>query len=92
MEAMRYGCVPIVSNTGGLSETVDEYNLKTKKGNGFKINRKDYWSFFVALITALKLYQDPELWKNIVKNTMTKDFSWKKSALKYKELYKKIIS
>lgn len=87
MEAMRYGCVPIVSDTGGLSESVKEFNLASKIGNGFKFIRKDFWSFFVALITALKLYEDPNIWNIIVKNAMNKDFSWKNSAIKYKKLY-----
>lgn len=91
MEALRYGCVPIVANTGGLSETVEEYNPATGTGNGFLHDRRDFWSFFVALIRALEFYRVPAIWKVVVKNSLAGDFSWDKTALHYINLYKNLL-
>ena len=91
MEALRYGCVPLVADTGGLSETVQPFNPVTLTGNGFLHVRKDTWSFVVMLAAALQLYAIPAIWKHIVKNGMAGDFSWDHTALKYNQLYTELL-
>jgi len=95
--AMRYGTVPIVRSTGGLSDTVGDYSIKNKKVNiasqrGFafeKLNSKDLYN---VLQLAIDLYQDqPQKWQKIIKNCMTSDFSWKKSAAEYIAMYKLVL-
>ena len=85
MIAMRYGTVPVVRKTGGLSDTVN-----TKLGFSFKEAKPE--SFFRALKKAINTYyNNPEKWNEIMINGMKKDFSWDKSAKDYIKLYKKII-
>jgi len=90
MIAMRYGAIPVVRKTGGLSDTVKHYDSHTRKGNGFVF--EDYLASGIlwAVGEALKYYHDKNEWKNIVSNAMTSDFSWRASADKYMELYKKL--
>lgn len=91
MEALRYGCIPIVANTGGLTETVQEFNPLTGVGNGFLHERMDFWSFFIALVRAIEIYKMPSLWHNLMVNAMSGDFSWDNTAKKYLVLYKNLL-
>lgn len=81
MEAMRYGCVPIVRATGGLADTVED------KINGFSFKKYDRWSFFATVIRALENYKDKSRWKEFTKTAMKRDFSWTESAKQYVDLY-----
>ncbi len=101
--AMRYGSVPIVRETGGLADTVTPLKYKknnsgdyrfnnTHKALGFNFKNIDKKEFYQSLQTALDIYYHyPDVWKQLIKNDMTTDFSWNKSAKEYLKLYKKII-
>lgn len=91
LEALRYGTVPLVRRTGGLNDIVEDFNPATKKGNGFSFEKNDPWELFAAIITALSIYKQPNLWKSLVRNTMTCDFSWRHSAMLYDEMYKNVV-
>ncbi|XOU94225.1 MAG: glycogen synthase [Candidatus Kerfeldbacteria bacterium] len=91
MISMRYGTAPIVRYTGGLADTVENYDAKNDTGDGFVFNDYDADQFFEAIKNSLDLYQDQKKWYNLIKRIMKKDFSWTASANKYIELYKKII-
>lgn len=86
--ALRYGCVPIVRETGGLADTVTPYNRFEDSGNGFSFHgctADELWSV-VAL--ALELYyKDRQAWQRLVSRGMACDFGWARSAETYKELY-----
>ncbi len=84
--AMRYGTVPVVRNTGGLCDTVEHYNYETKTGNGFKFNDYDREGLLWAINEAIYAYHSEDF-VNIIRNAMNSDFSWKKSAKEYKDLY-----
>jgi len=89
MIAMRYGAVPIVRRTGGLNDTVNNYDYNTGVGNGFVFNDYDGHGMMWAVNEAVHTYyNEKDHWKNIVTNCMKADFSWEKSALEYIELYK----
>lgn len=89
--AMRYGTVPIVRNTGGLADTVTHYDAETNTGNGFVFQDYDAYGMMWAVNEALQAYNQGEAhWNRIVKNAMSCDFSWKKSAEQYIELYQKL--
>jgi len=90
MFAMRYGTVPIVRYTGGLADTVHEFDPENN-GNGFGFVEYDAKKLLGALKKALKVYFQPELWKKVVRNAMRQDFSWRVSAMNYLSLYKKIL-
>ena len=85
--ALRYGCVPIVRETGGLKDTVKPYDKYTQAGNGFTFYNYNAHEFLYAIKRALGEYGDMEMWHTIVRNAMEADYSWTESAKKYKELY-----
>lgn len=91
MIAMRYGTVPIVRNTGGLKDTVDEFNRYTLEGNGFTFDGYSVEDLVTAVDNALKVYNDKELWVKLVKQDMRVDNTWGKSAEEYKKLYSNLI-
>jgi len=89
IEAMRYGSVPIVRRTGGLADTVENYDPKMEAGNGFVFNNYDHLSLYGAIVRALEVYKNPKAWRGIMKRAMKTDFSWDSSAKRYEELYEK---
>ncbi len=90
--SLRYGTIPIVRKTGGLADTIIEYNPKTGEGNGFVFERYDADELFGTIRRAVDLYKDKGTWRKLVLKAMKCDFSWEGSAKKYIELYKKIKS
>ncbi len=83
MIAMRYGSIPIVRATGGLKDTVtSQSGLVFKKYSQSELER--------MMKKALRLYSAPKILNGMVKHDMQLDFSWKKSALAYQKLYKKL--
>ena len=91
LEALRYGAVPLVRRTGGLNDIITDFNPVTKKGNGFSFKENDPWELFAAIIETISIYNQPQLWKKLVHNCMSYDFSWKYSATLYQDLYKNVI-
>lgn len=91
MIAMRYGSIPIVRETGGLKDTVIPFNPVEGTGVGFTFKSYNAHDMLDAINRALACYGDNKLWRNgVVKNAMKADFSWKKSAQEYIELYKSL--
>ena len=91
MIAMRYGSVPIVRETGGLKDTVPAFDPTTGKGLGFTFKTYNAHDMLGAVQRAVDTYYRPDLWqKGVVKNAMAADFSWKRSAEDYLNLYKSI--
>jgi starch synthase len=90
MYSMRYGTVPVVRATGGLDDTVEDYS-GNGKGTGFKFEKYDAKELLKAIQRALKVYQQPDEWKKIMRNGMSKDFSWEHSAKQYVNLYKELL-
>jgi starch synthase len=86
MIAMRYGCVPVVRAVGGLHDTV------TDGETGFVFIKPRMKDFLAAVERAMEMYTDKEAWHSIQKKGMSQDFSWTKSALKYFELYRRLIT
>jgi len=91
MEAMRYGVVPIVRKTGGLADTVEDYNPRCNSGTGFVFKEFDSLAMAIAISRAFENYRHRQVWQDIQKRAMEKDFSWKKSAQKYLDLFFKAI-
>src|SRR5207302_9074099 len=85
-----YGTVPIVRATGGLDDTVQNFEVKTGLGNGFKFGRYAATALLEKIREALYFYNQPETWKQIQVNGMTVDNSWTAAANKYIELYEQI--
>ena len=89
--AMRYGCLPIVRETGGLRDTVQPYNQHQSTGNGFSFANYNAHEMSDTIIRALSIFKNKEEWNKIVKNAMNSDYSWENSAKQYQELYEKMI-
>ena len=89
--AMRYGAVPVVRETGGLKDTVQQYDKYAKSGNGFVFSNYNAHEMMYSLKRALSTYGSFEVWMQIEHNAMNSDYSWKESAREYKELYEKLI-
>ncbi|MDE2019537.1 MAG: glycogen synthase [Patescibacteria group bacterium] len=87
MEAMRYGAVPIARRTGGLADSVIDYDPETGHGTGFSFSDFDTMPLMIAVVRALESYKNPQAWKNIERQCMEKDFSWKRSAAEYTHLF-----
>jgi starch synthase len=91
MMAMQYGTLPVVRETGGLIDTVIPFNQYTGEGTGFTFSNINAHEFLFTIKRALEVYhQDPHLWRQLKRNAAGSDFSWKKSAEEYKELYEDI--
>jgi starch synthase len=89
MIAMRYGCVPLARETGGLMDTIHDAR-KGSDGTGFLFTDADPLSFAAALQECLETFQDTVKWKKIQLNGMSVDFSWKNSAQRYLQLYNQL--
>jgi len=89
--AMRYGCLPIVRETGGLRDTVQAYNQYTGTGNGFSFANYNAHEMSDTIIRALLLFKDKEKWDTVVRTAMSSDYGWQSSAKQYQELYEKMI-
>lgn len=94
--SLKYGTVPVVRKTGGLADTVHDWNeyntYGVDSGTGFSFIKYEPQPLVHAVKRAINDYHNKSVWKKIQTNGMQKDFSWKKSALKYNELYKEAIS
>lgn len=88
MIAMRYGTIPIVRETGGLRDTVIPYD--GEKGTGFTFYSYNAYDMLGAIDRAISEYKVKESWAKLMKNAMSADFSWKKSAKEYVKIYEKI--
>lgn len=91
MEGMRYGAVPIVRKTGGLADSVVDYNPSEETGTGFVFTSYNSYALFGAVIRALEAWRYPEAWAGIQKRAMEADFSWDKSAKEYIKLFERAI-
>lgn len=92
MIAMRYGALPVVRETGGLADTVENYdNDKAERGTGFSFLWEESDAVLNTLRWALASYrQRPEAWQRMQRRAMQTDFSWDKSARQYADLYSRI--
>ncbi len=91
LTAMRYGALPLVRETGGLRDTVVPYNPHTGAGNGFSFTNYNAHDMLHTLGWALSLYGRRPVWQNLVKAAMAGDYSWGRSAQRYRELYDQLV-
>lgn len=91
LEAMRYGAVPLVRATGGLADSVTDFDPAKNEGTGFSFREFSPWSFYGAVVRALETYKNPQVWRGIVRQAMREDFSWEHAAKRYIDLYDRAI-
>ncbi len=86
--SLKYGTVPVVRATGGLDDTIEEYDPGSGRGTGFKFQAYDGPSLLGAIRHALSIYRgEPAAWRQIQLNGMAKDFSWHNQAVEYVKVY-----
>ena len=91
MIALRYGTVPVVRRTGGLSDTVADYDPKTGQGTGFLFDEYSAPALVDCLRRALEVYSNRNKWNRLARNGMKQDFSWEHSAKEYVKVYRKAM-
>jgi starch synthase len=92
MYSLRYGTVPLVRRTGGLADTVEQYDAATRRGTGIVFEEFSAAAFAVALDAALDLYARRDHWRQLVNNGMRQDFSWTRQAALYVALYERLAN
>lgn len=91
LTAMRYGALPLVRETGGLRDTVVPYDPCTGAGNGFSFANYNAHDMLHTLGWALSLYGNRPVWRSLVRAAMAGDFSWARSAQRYRDLYDQLV-
>jgi len=87
--ALRYGSIPIVHEVGGLSDTIVDFDVVERTGNGFVFSNYHELSFYGAIVRALEHYKNKDVWESLVKRVMQERFSWENSADEYESVYRK---
>jgi starch synthase len=87
--SLKYGTVPVVRATGGLDDTIENFDPATGKGTGFKFHEYSGEALLDTIQRALTVYRDKAAWTQLMKNGMAKDFSWTASAREYVKVYER---
>jgi starch synthase len=87
--SLKYGTVPIVRATGGLDDTIENWDARTGKGTGFKFSDYNGEALLATIKQALVAYQNPSSWQTLMRNGMGRDFSWGASAREYGKVYER---
>ena len=91
---LRYGCVPVVSRTGGLADTVIDANpaaLTAGVATGVQFSGVNYHGLAAAIARTVALYRQPEQWRRIQRNGMASDVSWNHSGGEYAGIYRQLV-
>jgi len=88
--SLKYGSVPVVHATGGLDDTVEEWNPESRTGTGFKFRTYYADEYLNAVQRALAVFQDKDTWHTLIRNGMGLDYSWAKPSEEYIKLYKEV--
>lgn len=89
--SMTYGTIPIVFKTGGLADTVKNFNLKNLSGNGLVFDIYSEEAFLEKLKESYEIFKNKNIMKVLISNCMKEDFSWESSSKKYIELYSQLL-
>ncbi len=89
--SLKYGTVPVVHATGGLDDTIDNWDMETNTGTGFK-----FWDYTPEALLAttrwaLDTFRSQEAWSALMQNGMAQDYSWKRPAEAYAALYERVV-
>ncbi len=87
--SLRYGTVPVVRATGGLDDTIEPWDPNTRKGTGFKFNDYTGENLLATVRMAVSFYRDRANWQALMRNGMSRDFSWAASAKEYLRVYER---
>ena len=88
--SLRYGTVPIVRATGGLKDTIEEFDPDRGTGNGLIFGPYQARDLLAAVDRAIALFRQREKWTTLMRNAMAADFSWECTARAYLDLYRNL--
>ena len=88
--SLKYGTVPVVRATGGLDDTIQEWNPELCTGTGFKFEGVDSLRLLDAIDRALAAFEDEASWKKLMRNGMARNYSWEEPAREYTALYEEV--
>jgi starch synthase len=87
MYSLKYGTAPIVRRTGGLADTVEDFDPASGQGTGFVFENFEGQALLDAVTQALQVWAVPKAWSRLVQNGMARDFSWERQGREYESLY-----
>ncbi len=90
--SLKYGTVPIVRATGGLDDTIQDFDRVTGMGNGLKFRTYHANRLMEKIYEGLLLYRQPHVWRILQQNGMRADFSWARAAWKYRAVYERVCA
>jgi len=85
--SLKYGTVPVVRATGGLDDTIEEWNPKQGSGTGFKFKGRSGGALLAAIERALAAFENKEGWMKLMRNGMARNYSWEQPAREYAAVY-----
>jgi starch synthase len=85
--SLKYGTVPVVRATGGLDDTIDEWNADAGAGTGFKFYGYDAQGLMAAIDRALEAFRNKSAWQRLMRNGMARNYSWQQPAREYAAVY-----
>jgi starch synthase len=85
--SLKYGTVPVVRATGGLDDTIDEWNAELGTGTGFKFYGYQASDLLAAIDRAIAAFQNKEAWQHLMRNGMERNYSWEQPAREYAAVY-----
>ena len=88
--SLKYGTVPIVRATGGLDDTIEQYDPATGKGTGFKFREYSGEALLDTVKAAVLAYRDTQRWEKLMSNGMVQDYSWTAAAKEYVKVYDRV--
>jgi starch synthase len=92
MQGLRYGTVPVVRACGGLDDTVVDVFEEPERGTGFKFGPASVDGLFHGVARAVATFRNPAEWRALLLRGMAQDFSWRRSARRYADLYQKLLA
>jgi starch synthase len=91
MYALKYGTLPIAHATGGLFESIQDYDPTNESGHGFLFYNYSPEGFWDAIRRVRSCFTDTEKWRNLQLRAMACDFSWSAAVPKYEEIYERVL-
>jgi starch synthase len=92
MYSLKYGTVPVVRATGGLDDTIEEWDAEKGAGTGFKFYGYEPRDLLVAVDRALKQFQNKEAWLRLMRNGMAQNYAWSEPAQEYSAVYQEVVT
>jgi starch synthase len=90
--SLRYGTVPVVRATGGLDDTIEEWDPEQGTGTGFKFSSYKPGDLLATIDRALSAFGDKESWQKLMRNGMARNYGWAASAKEYSKIYEDAVA